>query len=104
MQACGGVYIIKSWEEISNETVANSMKSCALAFTVDGIEDGLISCFKEGKKCEAGRVLLESLMWLFTDKKLHKDPFKIYPEDMVDAVPLFNIIDEEEDDDIDIDV
>ena len=29
---------IKSWEEISNETVANSMKSCALAFTVDGTE------------------------------------------------------------------
>ena len=50
-------WIIKSWEEISNETVANSMKSCALALAVDGTEDGLISCFKEGKKCEAGRAL-----------------------------------------------
>ena len=43
-------------------------------------------------------------MWLFTDKKLHKDPLEISSEDMVDAAPLFNIIDEEEDDDIDIDV
>ena len=43
-------------------------------------------------------------MQLFTDNKLHKDPFEISPEDVVDAAPLFNIIDEEKDDDIDIDV
>ena len=56
-------WIIKSWEEISNETVANSMKSCALVLAVDGSEDGLIL--------------------------LYKDPFEISPEDMVDATPLF---------------
>ena len=38
----------------------NSMKSCSLALPVDGNVDGLISCFKEGKKCEAGRALSES--------------------------------------------
>ena len=30
------------WEEISTEMVANSMKSCAFAFTIDGSEDRLI--------------------------------------------------------------
>ena len=41
---------IKSWQAISNETVAKSMKSSGLALAVDGTEDDLISCFKEGKK------------------------------------------------------
>ena len=91
-------WINKSWEEISNEAV----KSCALALAVDGTDNGLISCFKEGGGgggggIEAGRALLESKMRLFTDNKLHKDPFE-------NAAPLFNIINEEEDDDIDIDV
>ena len=72
-------WIIKSREEISNETVVNSMKSCALALTVDG-DDGLITCFKEGKKCEAGRALLESQMRLFIDN-VHKDPFEISPKE-----------------------
>ena len=40
------------------------MKLCALALAVDGTEDGLISCFKEGGKIEAGRALLESKMRL----------------------------------------
>ena len=42
-------WIIKLLEDILNETVATSMKSCALALAVDGTEDGLISCFKEGQ-------------------------------------------------------
>ena len=44
-------WIIKSWEEVSTEMVANSMKPCALALAIDGSEDGLIFCFKEEKKC-----------------------------------------------------
>ena len=42
-------WIIKWWEEISTEMVAHSMKSCALALAIGGIEDGLISCFKKVK-------------------------------------------------------
>ena len=37
-------WVIKSWEDISNETLANSMKSCGLALSVDGSQDELISC------------------------------------------------------------
>ena len=43
-------WVIKSWEELSNETVSSSMESCALGLAIDGSEDNLISCFKEGKK------------------------------------------------------
>ena len=36
---------------------------------------------------------------LFADKDLDKNPFKILEEDVVDASPDFNIIDEDEIDD-----
>ena len=80
------------------------MKSYALALAVDGTGDGLISCFKEGKKLKQEERYWKvkcdcSLIINFT-----KILLKISPEDMVDTAPLFNIIDEEEDDDIDIDV
>ena len=67
-------WIIKSREEISNETVINSMKSCALALAVDGTEDGLISCFKEGKnvkqeerywKCDISNTRVISLIYIY---------------------------------------
>ena len=78
------------------------MKSCAIALAVDGTEDELISCFKEGKNVkQQEHYWNESKMRLFTDNKLHKDRFQISPEDTVDATPL-NIINEEDDDDIDI--
>ena len=41
------VWVIKSWEDISKETLTNSMKSCGLALAVDGTQDELISCFKK---------------------------------------------------------
>ena len=78
--------------EISSETLTNSMKSCGLALAVDGTQDGFISCFKEGRKCEAGRSLLVSQMQLFTDGELHKNLFQISEEDMADAAPIFNIV------------
>ena len=52
-------WVIKFWQDISNETLAKSMKSCDLALAIDGTQDDLISCFKEGKKCAAGKALLK---------------------------------------------
>ena len=52
--------MIESWQDISNETLAKSMKSCGLGLAIDGTQDDLISCFKEGKKCAAGKALLKT--------------------------------------------
>ena len=46
--------------------------------------------------CKGDRVLLESRMRFFNDDELHKDPFNISSEDMVDAAPVFNVIDIDE--------
>ena len=52
-------WVIKSWQDISNETLAKSMKLCGLALAYHGTQDDLISCFKEAKKCASGKALLK---------------------------------------------
>ena len=72
------------------------MKSCALVFVIDGIEDGLILL-----KIRYRQSVIGKQMRLFNDGELHKDPFEIFRENMVDA-PVFKVIDIDEDEDIDI--
>ena len=97
-------WVLKSREELSSETVSSSMKSCALGLAIDGSEDNLISCFKEGKKCEEGGPRLQNQMLLEQDKEIEKDPFTISEEDITEAAPFFNIIEEDDvEGDIDID-
>ena len=51
-------WVLTSWSEISNETTANSMKSCGLALAIDD---------KKGKECELGKAMLENqLKFLMT--------------------------------------
>ena len=97
-------WLIKSWQDISNETFAKSMKSCDLALAIDGTQDDLISCFQEGKKCVARKALLKTQMLNLNDKNLHENPFEILEEDMAAASPSFNVIEEDEDDDIELDI
>ena len=97
-------WVIKSWQDISNETLAKSMKSCGLALAIDGTQDDLISCFKEGKKCAAEKALLKTQMLNLNYKNLHENPFKISEEDMAIAAPFFNVIEEDQDDDIELDI
>ena len=63
----------------------------------------MISCFKEGKKCAAGKALLKTQMLNLNYKNLHENPFEI-SEDVAAAEPSFNVIEEDEDDDIKLDI
>ena len=96
-------WVIKSWQAIPAETVAKPMKACGLSLAVDGTEDDLISCFKEGKKCAGGRAFLQAQMENLNDGSLHENPFDIVDEDVIAAAPAFNVIEEDDvDDDLDI--
>ena len=97
-------WVIKSWQDISNETLAKSIKLCSLALAIDGTQDDLISCFKEGKKRVAGKALLKTQIPNFNHKNLHKNPFEISEEDTAAAAPSFNVIEEDEGDDIELDI
>ena len=82
------------------------MKSCALGLAIDGSEDNLISCFKEGKKCEEsgkegkkceeGGPRLRNQMLLQQDKEIEKDPFTVSEDNITEAGPFFNIIEEDD--------
>ena len=97
-------WVIKSWLGISNETLAKSMKSCGLALAIDGTQDDLISCFKEGKICAVAKALLKTQMLNLNDKNLHEISFEISEEDMAAAASSFNVIEEDEDDDIKLNI
>ena len=64
-------------------------------------QDDIISCFKKGKKCEAGREILKTQMKNFDGAQRDKNPF-ITDEDILEAAPESNII--VDDDDIEIEV
>ena len=49
-------------------------------------------------------VLLVLQMLNINDKNLHENPFKILEEDMATAARSFNVIEEDEDDDIELDI
>ena len=81
----------------------NSKNLINAPLAVDGTEDDLISCFREGKKCAGGRALLQAQMENLNDGSLHENPFDIVDEDVIAAAAAFNVIEEDDvDDDLDI--
>ena len=58
---------------------------------------------KKVKKCAAGKALLKTQMLNLNYKNLHENPFEI-SEDVAAAEPSFNVIEEDEDDDIKLDI
>ena len=82
--------------------MGNSIKSCALA--IDGTQDELTSWFKECKKSAAGKALLKMEMLNLNEKNLHENTFEISEKDMAAAAPSFNVIEQDEGDDIELDI
>ena len=78
------------------------MKWCVLGLAVDVFEDDKISCFHEGKKTSDWRKRLENQMKLSSTCKLNEDPFTHTEEDIIAAAPIFIIIDENDDEDVNI--
>ena len=64
----------------------------------------MILCFKNGKKCAARKALLKTEMLNLNDKNLHDNSFEILEEDIAAAAPSFNVTEEDEDDDIELDI
>ena len=98
-------WILKSWEQISPETIKTSFKSCAFNLAIDGAGDEKIHCFKEGQPCHKGKEILESQFSILTEKDIN--PFlqiDTSESDIVEATPEFLMIDSDHEDDEDIDI
>ena len=54
----------------------------------------MIPCY-EGNKCSDGTALLQAQMQYLNKGSLHENPFKVMEEDVTEAAPPFNIIEED---------
>ena len=78
-------WVIKSWQATPAEMVAHSMKDFSLLLPVDGSQDEMISCLKEGRKCADGRALLQEQMKYPNEESLYENPSKIMEEHVTEA-------------------
>jgi len=53
-------WIVDSWESVTPEQILSSFKTCGITNAVDGSEDDVISCLKDGYPCEKGKYLLQA--------------------------------------------
>ena len=53
-------WILEARSAFSTEYIVNSFKSCGLNLQIDGTEDHVIHCLKEGEPCASGKDKLKS--------------------------------------------
>ena len=83
-----------------NAPFYNSFKSCGLNLSTNGLEDGLMHCFKEGEPCQNGREQLISQLDVLDEPDDRPNPFDLITDvDEADNA-VFRI---EEDEIIDVD-
>ena len=79
---------------------------CGLNLVVDGSEDSLIHCLKEGQPCHAGLEVFNSQLSLLSQPDVN--PFQTFvpgEEDVADAAPQYRLLDaSDEEDEIDIEL
>ena len=93
-------WVLMSWAALPEDLIRKSFKVCALNLVVDGIENNLIHCFKEGSSCAAGAELLRQQLMARGNLSLTKNPFENADEDMEEF--LFLDLSDDEDDFVDI--
>ena len=53
--------ILEAWQELDSYMISSSLRSCGICLAVDGGQDELIHCFKEGQPCHDGAERLRVL-------------------------------------------
>ena len=90
--------VLESWASLSSEVIKKSFKVCGLNLAVDGSEDPLIHCFKEGRNYTD----VERTASCGTESSLNVKPFT--DSDVEDGTENFMLVDESDDDDKFIDI
>ena len=60
-------WIVNAWADLDTEIVRKSFKVCGLNLVVDGSEDSLIHCLKEGQPCHAGLEVFNSQLSILSE-------------------------------------
>ena len=94
-------WVLESWASLSLDVIKKSFKVFGLNL-VDGSDNHLIHCFKEGQTCENGAQMLKEKLLVRHELSLNVNPFTDL--DVEDATEDFVLIDESDDEDGFIDI
>ena len=68
-------WVLESWASLSPEVIKKSFKVCGLNLALDGSEDHLIHCSKEGQTCENGAQMQKEQLLVRHELSLNVNPF-----------------------------
>ena len=78
-------WILDAWAELPTEVIKRSFTSCALNLPVDGANDDIIHCFKEGQPLSTGRAMLQTQLDILREPDANL--FKCTDSDVEEAYP-----------------
>ena len=94
-------WILSAWADLDSTIIAKSFKFCGLNLAVDGNEDGLIHCLKEGQSCHSGAEIFQEQLAILSEPDTN--PFdRLVAEDIDEATPESRLIDIDDEDEIEI--
>ena len=94
-------WILSAWADLDSTIIAKSFKVCGLNLAVDGNEDGLIHCLKEGQSCHPGAEIFQEQLAILSEPDTN--PFdRLVAEDIDEATPESRLIDIDDEDEIEI--
>ena len=97
-------WILDAWTELPTDVIENSFRSCALNLPVDGSNDDVIHCFKEGQPCSTGRAMLRTQLGILREPEI-ANPFECTDSDVEEAYPpAMELVDSDQEGDSDIEV
>ena len=96
-------WILDAWAELPTEVIKRSFTSCALNLPVDGSNDDIIHCFKEGQPCSTGRAMLQTQLDILREPDAN--PFACTDSDVEEAYPpTLELVDSDKEGDSDIEI
>ena len=94
-------WILNAWKELTPELVSRFIKAGALSISVDRSKDDAIHCLKAGQPCEKGFSMFKDQLPALNEPEINPFVGIEGPQDE-EQLPLFMVVDEDEDNDIDI--
>ena len=75
-------WVKEAWKRLPADLIKSSFRSCGVTVSVDGVEDDIITCMKEGKLAAPAKpLILTKTQQLLNEEEDDSDPFADLDED-----------------------
>lgn len=94
-------WILDAWAKLPTDVIKHSFTSCALNLNVDGSNDDVIHCFKDGQPCSTGRAMLRTQLDILREPETNL--LESTDSDVEEAYPsTLELVDSDQEGDSDI--